>query len=381
MEKVTISYFLNLQRISSADEAAITLRVNFKGKACFREPIKKVPPNFWNNDKQEVIRSYPGADYINKLLSKRKAEIEQKIMEIQLMDMPITEAVIKKLCGGQELSRNYFEFCRSIILVKYPAASQEGTRKQHLSELNKLAKFKNSVSFGDINYKFLAEYKAYMISKLKNADNTVWKTFKAMNTMINEAIKQVLIKDNPFKEFNRGRYEQGKRKFLNLTDCDKIYALLQTDIPERLRVVGIYYLFMCYTGFRFNDAVLYFNYQTHVIDNERIIFTTEKTGTEVNLLIHNRLRLVLDYVKNNPLKISNQEFNRYTKVLATMAGIDIEITAHTGRHTFGATLAELDVPITTAQKLLGHRDIDSTKIYYHIKNKLLDKEMSKWDGI
>jgi len=64
-----------------------------------------------------------------------------------------------------------------------------------------------------------------------------------------------------------------------------------------------------------------------------------------------------------------------------MSGIDIKMTAHTGRHTFGATMAELDVPIERAQKLLGHKDRRSTSIYYHIKNKSLDIEMDKWDKL
>ena len=67
--------------------------------------------------------------------------------------------------------------------------------------------------------------------------------------------------------------------------------------------------------------------------------------------------------------------------LATMTNIQIAITAHTGRHTFGATLAEMDVPIKKAQNLLGHRDLKSTQIYYHIKNKSLDTEMEKWNSL
>ena len=64
-----------------------------------------------------------------------------------------------------------------------------------------------------------------------------------------------------------------------------------------------------------------------------------------------------------------------------MCSIDINLTAHVGRHTFGATLADMDVPIERAQKLLGHRDKKSTEVYYHIKNKVLDEEMMKWNEL
>lgn len=197
---------------------------------------------------------------------------------------------------------------------------------------------------------------------------------------LNDAIKiGGFIKQNPFKEFDRGKYKHGKRNFLEIVDCDKIHELMTKEIPDLLRVIAAYYLFMCYTGLRFTDATKQFKPTIHILNDERIIINTGKFNEDVNLLIHNRLRAVLSIVINNPLKITNKDFNKYLKVVATMCSIEINLTAHVGRHTFGATLAEMDVPIERAQKLLGHRDKKSTEIYYHIKNKVLDQEMAKWN--
>ena len=65
-----------------------------------------------------------------------------------------------------------------------------------------------------------------------------------------------------------------------------------------------------------------------------------------------------------------------------MAGIGhIKLTCHVGRHTFGGLLAEMEIPEEQAQKLLAHKDIRSTRVYYHIKAKNLDNAMDKLNNM
>jgi integrase len=302
-------------------------------------------------------------------------------MKKQLLGSSLSNTSIKKMANGINPNQDYIQFCKEIIPVKYPKPTQSETRRQHLSELSKLEQFRSPVYFSDLNHQFLTEYRAWMINERGNTDNTVWKSLKAMYAMTNEALKVGgYLAESPFKNFDRGRYQQGRRKFLNVEDCVKLEAKLQEQgINERLRLVGYYFLFMCYAGFRFQDAIKQFDYDKHVIDGERIVLKTGKFGVDVDILIHNRLASVLEFIRHNPLTEAEYTFNRNLKDLQKLAGIDVDLTAHVGRHTFGTMLAELDVPIEKAQMLLGHRDLESTKIYYHIKNKSLDKEMEKFN--
>lgn len=379
-KNISVVPMLLKHRIDKTGKSQIVIRVYLNGNVVLTEKLgHKIEPKFWDPDKRQVQSSATNAGLLNSLIKKKIAEFEERFLKSELLNQKITPNTIIRTLKNDNPTKSYYDFCNEVIPVKY---QKESTKKQQYGEISKLKKFRPELYFGDIDYKFLTQYKHYMATKLENSANTIWKTFKAMYAMLNEAERMGgYFTEHPFQGFDRGKYQQGKRKFLEISDCDKIHELLKGDIPDRLRLVGVYYLFMCYTGFRFNDAVKFFNYNEHVVDNERIVFQTQKSQTEVSIYIHDRLREVLLFIKNHSLQITNQEFNRYTKVLATMAGIDIAITAHTGRHTFGATLAELNVPIESAQKLLGHRDINSTRIYYHIKNKTLDKEMMKWNEL
>lgn len=370
-------------RIDKSGRSQIVIRVYQNSKVVGDESTgKKIRPEFWDEEKRKVKNSAPNFSIINLLISQKVTALETRFLQSEVMGGLLTRSRLRKIVKGQDPGRDFIEYCKERIPIRYPKINeQKETRRSYFGELTKLQEFQNEISFGDITPHFLSRYKAWMINKRGNSDNTIWKAFKFINTMINDAIKGGNIKENPFKEFDRGQYKQGKRDYLEISDCDKIQGLLQTQIPEHLKLIVNYYLFMCYTGFRFQDAVEKFDPAQHLINNERIIIDTQKFNVEVNILVHSRLRQVLEVVKRHPLKISNKDFNKYLKVIAAVAEVNVNLTAHVGRHTFGATLAELDVPIEKAQKLLGHKDKRSTEIYYHIKNKSLDKEMAKWETL
>lgn len=381
MPSITVIPTLLKHRVDRFGKAQIVIRVYQNGKVVCYEKIKKVPVDQWDIENREVNKKASNHTLINSLIKKKVAELEQEFLKKELGNIKLTRDKIKSIVKGVDYTKDFLKYCTDRIPERYPKDSQKETRRTYNGEINKLKKFQESVSFGDLSPHFLSRYKAWLINTQANSDNTVWKTFKFMNTMILDAMPAGFISENPFDEFNRGHYVQGKRNFLDLTDCDKIHEVMRESIPDRLRLVAAYFLLMCYTGFRFRDATLFFNYNEHIVDDERIMIKTEKFGVDVNILIHDRLRQILDVLRDHPLQISNKEFNDYARILATMANIDVPFTAHTGRHTFGANLAMLDIPIKRAQKLLGHKDIKSTEVYYHITDKSLDKEMRKWDQI
>lgn len=381
MGNLSIIPVLLKQRTNKVGKASIVIRVYLdRNPIAYENLSHKVSIDNWDKAKREVKRSAPNAILINAAIKKRIAELEAQFLQYKLLGNTLTKNKIQKLVKGADPGKDFYQFCTEQITLRYPKEEQHETRRTYNTEISKIKKFRKELCFGDIDYQFLTEYKAYMINTLGNSDNTIWKAFKFISTMINIAIKTGgYIKESPFKDFDRGHYQQGKRNYLTIEDCDKIHSFIQATIPDQLKRVGYYYLFMCYTGLRFQDALYRFNYDQHVIDDERIIIDTQKCDVEVNLYIHQRLKIVLDFIRVNPLKICNKDYNKYLKVLGTMAGITIDLTAHVGRHTFGTTLADLDIPIERAQKLLGHKDKKSTEIYYHIRNKLLDQEMMKWD--
>jgi len=295
--------------------------------------------------------------------------------------MKLNAIMIKSLVAGIDPGREFYTFCRTQIKEKY---KKKSTKATYTSEINKLREYRNALTFYDIDFKFLQGYAAYLRDKKHNEDNTIWKTFKFMNTMMEDALKiGGIITESPFGrgqygKFDRGQFKQPTRTFLTKTERPKMEALLQKALPQDILIVTAYYLLMVYCGLRYEDAMS-FDYNEHIIDDERMVIMTQKKDYQLNFKLYPKLREIILFIRNNkntgPWKRINKEFNTILKIAAGIAGIDKKLTAHTGRHSFGRLLAEKKVDKKRAQKLLGHRDEKATNIYYHILDTDLDEEI------
>lgn len=73
---------------------------------------------------------------------------------------------------------------------------------------------------------------------------------------------------------------------------------------------------------------------------------------------------------------SNGTCNDHLKKIATVCGINKEVTFHLARHTFATTITLANgVPIESVSKMLGHTDIRTTQIYAKVIDAKLSNDM------
>lgn len=351
---------------------SIKIRVIFKRKVVLTENTgRNIKLDQWDNNRREVI-NHPQAKLYNLAIKNRINEIEQGVFKAEMSGQIIDVELIKMVVRGKDENRDFYKFCEEFIPVKYPHPTQHQTRRSYLGELSKMKQFKPSLSFYQITPSFIMEYEFWLINVKGNHSNTVWKAYKFLSVMLKAAVEKYnYIGVNPMKQIARKKYVNGTRQFLELDEMRKLveYRFKVSGIPY---AVLTYFLFMCRTGLRFKDAMK-FNLKDHVQGN-CIYMKTDKEGVIVNLEITPAIRELLPLPE---LKLNNKDFNKYIQAIAGSLQINKHLTAHIARHTFGATLALLDIPIALSQKLLGHADKRSTEIYYHIRNTQLKEAMEK----
>lgn len=338
---------------------------------------QKIHSDFWNEDDRRVKSRATNATLINATITKQIADLETLLLTGGLSGNSDAAKVIQ---AEKVKDLDFFEFADKQIKQK---SYRPESRRLYTTLLDKLKSFRKGrpLKLREIDFLFLQSYEAYLRDELKNEHNTIWSSFKFLNTIFSDAVKAKVIdaKDNPFLTYNRPRYKETIPVFLEAEELERIEDFIDETEDDNLKKIGTYFLFMCYTGLRYSDGVR-FKSSLHTVGNkERITMQTTKTGNITNILINDQIRRLIPFIDANRLHITQVEYNRKLKIIAAGAGIKKNLTSHVARHTFGSSLVDLDVPVKVAQALLSHGSERSTKLYYHVKSRNLDEAMKKFN--
>ena len=241
------------------------------------------------------------------------------------------------------------------------------TIRQHWSEVNKI-KALQPAYLSDINLHWLNKYKDHLYS-IGNCTNTVWKSMKFIKTIVRLAHRERLIDLNPFDQFSFPKYKDPAKVFLTRSQVQSI-----EDYPGDHIFAATWFVIGCYTGLRYGDM---HNFSLSNIREGRLIVYTGKTHEVVSLPLSERLTRLFERVSYKPLHYTNIHYNRLIKSVCAELEINEKVTAHTSRHSFAMFAADAGISIEVTAKLLGHRSIKTTSVYYKISNKRIDSEIEK----
>jgi site-specific recombinase XerD len=109
-------------------------------------------------------------------------------------------------------------------------------------------------------------------------------------------------------------------------------------------------------------------------DKERIAYLSPPALQILNSWLTSRpvTKTRAVFVSKHDKRLSVSGIQHVLKKYCDRAGI--HITCHQFRHTFGRRMAEAKLPVTTLQKLLGHRSPRTTQRYVHLSNPVLQSE-------
>jgi len=179
--------------------------------------------------------------------------------------------------------------------------------------------------FPDIDKKFYQEFNSYMITEKKYSVNTIGRTMAFVKTIINDATANNYNSNLDFRTILVGSSEESDAVYLNKTELQAIYKLNFKNHLKLDRVRDVF-LIGCWTGLRFSDFT---TLKKEDVQGDRIRVKTQKTGKKVTIPLHPTVKLILEkYQYNIPPAISNQKFNDYIKVIASVAKIKEPFTRH-----------------------------------------------------
>lgn len=72
---------------------------------------------------------------------------------------------------------------------------------------------------------------------------------------------------------------------------------------------------------------------------------------------------------NDEHRLTTRAIESIVKKYTVMAGLPVDATPHTLRHSFATDLLEQGADLRSVQELLGHKNVATTQIYTHVTNK------------
>lgn len=103
---------------------------------------------------------------------------------------------------------------------------------------------------------------------------------------------------------------------------------------------------------------------------------TRKDDFKPLLLRYSGKKMDKDDEAGESLRLTPRSVERLVKAYSTRAGIAVDTTPHTLRHTFATGLLREGADLRSVQELLGHSNVSTTQIYTHVTNPQL-KEIHK----
>lgn len=366
--------FLREDRPDASGKVAVRFYVNVGGKRIPGTMGIKVKPKDWDADKWQVRRSDMNYRNHNETIRTTLSEVEEKIQAAFNQKKKITPSLVRQLLRGKAGSDDFWKFTEELMLDMEKKFSAS-----HLVNFNgvlkRLKSFAPQLYFADVNPAWLRKYESHL-RDAGLANNTIHKHFKLLKKIFNSAIREEVTENYPFRNYDNPKYRESDRTYLTSEETDKIEAILNMPLSEGQRITAHYFLLGAYAGLRQSDWMRFSH--GSFIQGDKIILRAKKNGELVSFVMHERLKRIVEKLKDMPACLSLQKTNLHLAAIGKIAGIGKPISSHVARHSFAVRCAELGISIESTSELMGIT-VKSCGYYYKVTNRKIDAEVQKWN--
>lgn len=399
---ISIKIVQRKDKTSKSNAAPIHIRFTLKGKVRYLATGIVLPIDAWDDSEQHIVSTYPDSEVLQMQITAKRLEIEKKIQRLEALD---TEVNFDTLfgqksrylnCAVSEYFQQQIDYLKNIGKV---GSAVKYTSCKHLLEQCGLGKKR----FDQMDLQYLQDFEAFLIHK-GNTSNSIATKFSVLRAVYNKAVRHKVFAEteNPFKQYNVGRFWKPTRK--RAITKEEVHRIQSLELPASTEVYStafardIFLFSYCVAGINFKDIA---TLRYVDIQNGRIYYQRHKTGKELNSPILPQTREILgrysksdaspeDYIfpilDRHIHKSEQQICNRVHKVIghvnanlkriAEMAGLKVNLTTYVARHTFATVLKRSGVNIAIISESLGHSDLETTQIYLDsFENSQIDEAM------
>ena len=392
--EVSILFYIKRAKINVDGVCPIYTRVTINSKRFEFSTNKFISPDKWSTEGAKVKGNSEDARSINNQLDIIKNQIMDAEKRLYKKEIQInSENLRNELFGIKERERLLIPiFTEHNRKIKELVGSEyaPGTLERYETSLKHTKDFLqwkfrvSDIDIEKIDHAFITEYEFYLRTERKCANNTAVKYIKNFHKIINICLANGWLTKDPFANY-KAKVKEVIREFLTEQE---IQSLMEKEfVSERLELVRDIFVFSCFSGLAYIDVkqLSKDNIVLGIDGDKWINKNRQKTDTNSKIPLLPTAQYILDKYANHPVCVnedkllpifSNQKMNAYLKEIATVCGINKELTFHIARHTFATTVTLSNgVPIETVSKMLGHTNLKTTQHYAKILDKKISEDM------
>lgn len=236
----------------------------------------------------------------------------------------------------------------------------------------------------------LRQYFTYL-KTVKNYKNpSMRRKIHSLSSFFKFLVEQEYLIKNPMSPIHAPKLESKLPIYLHANEVERLIKSVSQYGHDRALHDKCFIKMLAYTGVRrceiiamnFDDVD--FNRQTIKIrgkgNKERLLPMPDSLCTDLWAYLQTRLPLSNPaiFLSKADNRISTSPANNLFKKYVNKAGLgNRNITMHKMRHSYASLLVQNNADFISVSKLLGHSDINSTKIYTHVDTNHLRKQMDK----
>lgn len=328
------------------------------------------------------------------LVPESSREDKRKNQETLKLAEAIRAKRVVELQNGQygfnaayKLDTNFLDYYKALCEKRHGNKESLGNWGNWYSCLKHLERFcKPTMTFKDVTPEFIQGFKDYLDRTARCRDkrkhittdeiarplsqNSKVSYFNKLRACINQAFEDRIMPHNPLRGITGFPQEETERCYLTLEEV-RAMAAAHCKYPALRNA----FLFSCLTGLRKSDIEkMRWREVKQQGDFTRVIFRQKKTGGQEYLDINPQaVQYMGERGGEDDRVFVGFKYSSYMitelRMWAIRAGVTKDITFHSGRHTFAVLMLDLGADIYTVQKLLGHKEIQTTQIYANIMDK------------
>lgn len=271
-------------------------------------------------------------------------------------------------------------------LAKNTVLSYERDLKSYIHFLRNVEAI---TSFNAVQRFHIVQFLSFLKEQGKSA-KTLARHVASVRAFHQFLLREKAVEQDPSVHIETPKSERSIPKVLSLQEVEKLldapknsghFGLRDKAMLELLYATGIRVSELINIDLEHVHLTMGFVRVTGKGNKERII-PVGRTASEAikSYIEHGRPHFLTKKHKDDALflnhqgkRLTRQGFWKILKKLTAEAGINIELTPHTLRHSFATHLLENGADLKAVQEMLGHVDISTTQIYTQVtKTKLKD---------